>query len=294
VWVAAWLMSGCVHQGLDLDAARSNPCDEVLARYTQTSRDKSYAKEPERQRFRYEKRVAECYLDLRRPEKAVALARTWGKGDASDALDIEARGSAQLDQEHECRVALERRSKSHVQVVRYLLETPEFRNYVAQDWFVQLTIDAWAHEMEPSLEDFAVKLARRTGRGLLPLRVASADAQRSTGEWALWTGNVREGHIDREKHQTVLIVDGVEPKRTVHALSTDVGPQEAKIYDDTFEPNGHTFVVKYPLVSERIVGMRTIQAFGRYAGRASDPDAPIVASLLVMDRSTGGRTKHDR
>jgi hypothetical protein len=68
-------------------------------------------------------------------------------------------------------------------------------------------------------------VGRIVGRGnaeLVTLRVAAADADRKPGEWAVWTGNVRNGQLDREQNQTVLRAEGLDVRRNLVAVDRKV------------------------------------------------------------------------
>jgi hypothetical protein len=266
----------------------------VLADYPKISSDKAYAEERTGAREVYEGKVAYCYLEYRRPEKAMALAREWPA--TVDGLKVMARAHAQLDKEAECRAALEKIAQAPGVDASFFVEVPEFQNYAGADWFKQLALSKWASGRYLSLEDFAAKLVQRSRENLLSLKVAAADAQRPAGEWAIWTGAVRGSEIDRASGQTILKLEGMDVRTEARVTSVETrvtGPDQFEMtprYDGTsreeiFVPNGLGFIVRYPEVSEQLVTLQTILVFGRYVGRSGDEGWPTLTAFMVVPRT---------
>jgi hypothetical protein len=88
-----------------IDVSDYTPCDQLLADYVQISGDPAYKAESPGAREIYETKVASCYLEKRRPEKAMELSKGWT--DEIFKNRVAARAHAELGQEAECRAALE-------------------------------------------------------------------------------------------------------------------------------------------------------------------------------------------
>jgi hypothetical protein len=276
--------------------AEYQTCPQVLADYPMLSRDPSYREQLDHVRHRYESDVAKCYLVERKPEKALALAGTWGEEYRLSSLEVTARAHAQLDKEAEARAALESLARRIEVNPEFFLEPPEFRNYVRRDWFVLLALDVWSRKREEWLETFARKFARVRGEGLLSLPVAAADAQRAPGEWALWLGVVRKGQINRAGGETLLLVEGLDiengrlTRERVRALRVEDGEvrpeyESQQTQYESFVPNGQLFWVQFPGVNEGLVGMSTVLAFGRYLGRSGEENLPTLRASVVTKRT---------
>ncbi len=299
----------CASTREEMTEARHQPCEDVLTRYLRISADADYASYPKGVRIAYETTVASCYLDRRRPEKAVALARSWGDEQRAETLRVEARADAQLDKKADCRAALERYVKEPDADPYFFTEEPEFRNYAAEDWYIGTAIDAWSRTKMPAMERYAARLLHLGGANLLSLEVAAADPHRRTGEWALWLGAVRESRLDRASGQTYLSAVGLDVKQVAHVdrkvasvkyegtwsggIKGTPTYDETESYQEVFVPNGRSFIVKYPKVSEKLVGMKTILALGHYAGREGEEGIPVLSALLVMERKAEEHAEHD-
>jgi hypothetical protein len=282
-----------------LENVNGRPCDDVLFEYSKLSVDPQYKQESRGLREQYEMTVASCYLERRRPEKAVDLSKAWTDDVAK--TKIAARAHAQLGQEQECRAAIAALA-AHTST-DFFTDWPEFKPYSSTDWFIGYAIDAWARSQTPPLEQFVRQLAGRGGGGLLPLNVAAADAQRPAGDWAVWTGMVRSGNIDRDAQQTILVAEGVDVQEELSGADVAVKRSDwgevqltrtNERYSDVFVPNGRVFIVKYPKVREQLVNMKTIVAVGRYSGRTSEKNVPELSALLVMERSSREHEGHAR
>jgi hypothetical protein len=181
------------------------------------------------------------------------------------------------------------------------LNATELSPFAGQDWFMTLAIQAWGKgEATESLSSYAAALVHKSGAHLLTLAVAAADPDRPGGDWALWTGRIREARLDREGDQTLIKAEGVEIKTeatedekvvSVEAHPTFLGRFEAtptykteRSYRDVAVPNGREFLVRYPHAKENIVGMRTISAFGRFTGRDKDLRVPALDAIVVIKR----------
>lgn len=299
--VVAWSSVACTSLRDRMADVRSRPCDDVLIEYSQLSTDPQYKRESQGLREEYELNVASCYLERRRPEKAVELSKGWT--DDVSKTKIAARAHAQLGREQECRSALATLAQSPRASSEFFTDWPEFKVYSATDWFIGYAIDAWARSQTPPIEQYMRSLTGRGGSGLLSLNVAAADSQRPAGDWAVWTGMVRSGNIDRDAQQTILVAEGVDVKEEMSRADLtakrnawgDVNISTTnERYADVFVPNGRVFVVKYPKVRESLVNMKTIVAVGHYSGRTGDHNVPELSAVLVMERSAQEHEGHAR
>ncbi len=282
--------------------ARDGYCGKRLEQHVEISKDEHYMEVGVGVREAYEKGIAECYLDRKQPDAAVSLARRW-VGNRIDQLKIVARASAAAGKVDDVRVALQAIAKDREGDPEWFLETPELQPLAAQPWFREVALDAWSHWPQIPLESYAGRLVQVSGHELLPLRVAAADPDRAPGDYAVWTGVVRDARIDRVKQETVLTAEGVDVRSELQTIdrrvesvrrrsSGEVVPSYSteKTYAERFVPNGRRFVIRYPAVSERLTRMEVVVAFGRYSGRLDPGGEPVLTAWTVADRRAREKT----
>jgi hypothetical protein len=105
------------------------------------------------------------------------------------------------------------------------------------------------------------------GAHLLDLPVALADPDHAPGEWALWTGVVRDARIDRAGNRTLIEAQGLQ----------DEAPAEQKVVKSAF-------LVRYAHVKESLVSAQSFTALGRYAGRDGSGGPPVLDAIVVVER----------
>jgi len=277
----------------------------VISRHGAFKRDARYAELSPGERNYHEGQVALCYLDLRRPEQAIEVTRSWPTNIALGAL-LEARAAAQLDRPDACRASLGRALDNGFSDIDSLFAAPEFRSYSHEDWFLNLASQVWSRSGSVDAEAFAFKLSRWSQQELLTLRLVSADTQRPSGEIAVWRGKIRKSEIDRANGQTVLFAEGVDVKENLTVIDKEVTafkkvhggitPEyaETRTYESSFVPNGLLFIVKYGVIDEQLVSLENFIAFGRYSGRYADSDVPVLEAFFIAQQRPRERTESVR
>jgi hypothetical protein len=280
-------------------AAPSTSCADVIAQAPAIRADSRYEDQPSEDREAYDLRLAECDLSMGMPEPTLELARSWPDRMATRRGQTVARAEAAQGNCDAAREALESiAGEAHLSPT-FFLDTTELWPCSAEDWFVSLAIRAWHRSASPSLDEFASKLVHHAKRNLVPVTLASAEPGRGSGDWAVWTGRIEDARLDRDGDQTLLKAEGVEVKDeiTLHEKLVSMETYRAwlgsyestpkytteRTHREVFEPNGRSFVVRYPGAREGLVAMHTITAFGRYAGRGED-GLPIMNAVEVVDR----------
>lgn len=295
-----------------METAQGSSCGKVIANHPAIVKEPDYAKQSVTTRELYEIRVAECYLGEHKPEKAMELARRWTRSDLEGELEVKARVYAAVGNDMAARAILESMRGPHHPITPELLaETPEFHRYAEEDWFVKLAVHSWSQTGSDDFERFALHLFRN--RSLLPLPVAVADSSRRAGEWAVWTGIVRNAQIDRDGNSTRLVVESVEVKSELRVMDRHVQSVETtgvnlpfgvwhsgatptykteKVYEQVFVPTGQQFLLRYPGTNENLVRMRVVTAIGRYGGREED-GRPVLAAVAIVERKPKETTVTD-
>jgi hypothetical protein len=250
-------------------------CPDVLAQQAAIRGDPHYASQPAPQRAAYELDVANCDLAAGKAQAALDLSEPWHDAVAVRRDSIRVRAEASLNHPDALREALETLAGETDLTADYFASTAELGPYSATEWFVPLAVQQWSrHPGAYSLQEFVSTLMHNAGAHLLGLPVAAADPDRPAGEWALWTGLVRDARIDRAGNRMLLEAQGV-----------DIRDESDVKHHEVVTPNGKAFFVRYPHVKESLVGGQSFVALGRYAGRDGGGGPPVLDAIVVVERA---------
>jgi hypothetical protein len=307
--------SGCASTASRVYQASTAPCLDVVAHHATVSKSSDYAEIPVGDRQSYELRVARCDLELHDTKAALALADSWSSESAQNRLRIDALAAAQQRDEAGCRLALEQLSATSVIEPEFLTENEDFLPYAGRDWFIAVAARTWGRRPGEDMSPYVAVLARLGRRSFLPLGVAAGDPTRPIGEWAFWTGVVREGRIDRANGVVVLTVDEVLVSNDLRVLDRKVtsvhgrriwfapsGDWKAtpeydttRDYQESFTPTGRRFVVTYHGLDEQLLALRALQAFGNFAGLDEKSQLPALNAITIVERNPRRTTErsHD-
>ena len=303
--------------------AQDMSCRDALEEHTKLVHEQGYAAEPGRQA--YEAFMAGCLLEAGQPQQALALASHLDEpAERPRALALTARASAALGDAAAAQAALEALPSVGRVSPELFLQSVEFRKYATEEWFIAAALAAWSPEGRLTLEEYVGRILARGNTELLSLRVAAADAERQSGEWAVWMGNVRNAHLDGEQNQTLLRAEGLDVRRSLVAVdrrvtkvnstwstfSSSSGTWQTagksgtfsgssagwgkgvstpeyetdQVYEEAFTPNGIEFVVELPGLDTQVVEAGTIAVVGRFAGRNAG-GLPRLHAVMVAARA---------
>jgi hypothetical protein len=310
--VSLALFLGCGGVQRQMREASSIPCATVLARHPSIAADPSYVTQPRFERESYEIKVAECAISRGKPQLAIELAKGWSSEVELTRAKITARAQAAMGDEAATRITLEGLAGDGRLDAGFFTETEELQRFAGSEWFLRLALAVWTVRKQPPIEVFGPRLVHNAGEKLLSLSVASADPTRAPGEWVMWTGVVHDARLDREGDRTLLSAEGIDVKEQLVEVDRSLQSMEVqphffgrgatvdptyktdRTYEEVFVPNGRNFFVTVPHVSEKLVGLHAITAFGRYRGRDGGNGAPVIEAIAVIERTPSERTESGR
>ncbi len=300
------------------------PCADALEQYPGLSRKLDYASLTERPR--YEAFIASCMVDAHRPREALQLLdHVHNAVLRPQVLQVTARASATLGNEKDAHAALDELATYGPETSTDFWADNAFQPYRAQDWFILDAIETWSPSAELSLDRYVERLLRHADQDLLPLRVAARDPQQGAGPWAVWTGKIRDAHIDRATNKTILLAEGIDVDHKLIRVDRNLVELDwresswgfvrsgsfgggktrsldasghasfapkydtTETYQESFTPNGLEFVVEFPEASAELVQAITIQAVGHFVGHDEAGKAHLAA--LVVAHRTEARSR---
>ena len=212
---------GCTSLGGRLERAHEVGCREALEQHPKLTREQGYASEPKRPE--YEVFIASCWLETGHAQQALHLTQKLDQREVrSRALALRARAAAALGDLNEAQSALEALEQTGPVEPELFTQSPEFRKYATEDWFVAAALSGWSPDGQVGLEQYLRRVIERGDATLLPLRVAAADAGRGPGQWAVWMGKVSQARLDREADTTLLKAEGLDVQRELVAVDRKV------------------------------------------------------------------------
>jgi hypothetical protein len=312
--LAGTLAVACVSTESRVYQSAGVACSELLAHYPNAVKASDYADIPASTRSEYEMHVARCEVEQHDDKAALALADSWPAAAASSKLRIHALVAAQLRNEADCRAALEELGASNELEPEFLTENWDLNVFGGRDWFLRVAARSWARRPEGDLSGFVATLLKNGRVASLSLGLAEGDPTLPAGQWAFWTGIVREGRIDRSAGFVSLTLEEVQIStelrsidRKVTAVNGQTTPSfigrrwtstpeydTERDYEESFTPTGRRFVVRYQAADERLLDARTVQAFGNFAGRDEGSQLPELNAIMVAERKAQQTTEHNR